>query len=648
MSPKPDKVVIIGLDAPIPERLYKYAMEGKLPNIRDLISKGVYAENCLVPHPTITPPNWTTIVTGAWIGTHGVTCFNMHKPGMPLDKTYPAFDSRDCEAEYLWESIARDGKKSIVLNYPSTWPPRGGDSIVQVGGAGLAINEWRFEVPAEIRKTCTLSTSILFSTEEYPLAHRFSLREAGGWEGVPQNLKRSLEAELEVDFPSSKFSVEPVKWNLLLMDFGEGFEVAAISKTKNLKDAFAALRVGEWSRKVFDTFKTSRGDFKAVFRVKLLELSRDGSNVRVFLTPICALHGNSKPDGIVEKVDSKDGLPMPAHENFRALNLGWIDEETFLELVDMEHEWLADAAKWLMENHEWSLFAMHAHCPDWAYHAFANKVDPTTAKSPEEAELYGKVEVGFYQSLDRMIGRIVEAAGENALVIITSDHGAKPSGRRFDPRAVLEAAGLLVYKDVDGERVVDWSRTKAIPQRSCYIYVNLKGRDPDGIVPPEDYRKVQDAVIKALYDYTDPETGLKPVIFALRKEDARVIGLYGDRIGDVVFALREEFGGQHGAHLTTVGYGIGSLKGLLIMAGPGVKEGHILKRTVWLTDVVPTICYLAEFPVPKNAEGAIIYQALKDPDCKIKELRTLRRNYERLKDALEKEKALTHTYYMSG
>ena len=141
---------------------------------------------------------------------------------------------------------------------------------------------------------------------------------------------------------------------------------------------------------------------------------------------------------------------------------------------------------------------------------------------------------------------------------------------------------------------------------------------------------------------------MKPIIFALRKEDARVIGLYGDRVGDVVFALRGEFGVQHGAHLTTVSYGIGSLKGLLIMAGPGVKEGYVLKRTVWLTDIVPTVCYLAEFPVPKNAEGAIIYQALKDPDCKLKELRILRRNYERLKDVLEKEKALTHTYYMGG
>jgi len=312
----------------------------------------------------------------------------------------------------------------------------------------------------------------------------------------------------------------------------------------------------------------------------------------------------------------------------------------------MEHEWLADAACWLMKNYDWRLFAMHVHCPDWAYHAFANKIDPSTAENLEVAELYSRIELDFYRSIDRMIGRIVQSAGKDAIIVITSDHGAKPTGYRFDPRTILEEAGLLVYKEVNGEKVINWDETKAIPQRSCYIYVNLKGRDPKGVVSPKDYSKVQDEIIKALYDYTDQKTGLKPVIFALKKEDARILGLYGDRIGDVIFALRGEFGGQHGAHLTTVSYGIGSLKGLLIMAGPGIKEGYKLERTVWLMDIVPTICFLAEFPVPKDAEGSIIYQALKDPNLKLRELRTLRRNYQRVIEALEKEKALNHTYYM--
>ncbi len=646
MSDKPEKIVIIGLDAPVPERVYRYAMEGKLPNIKKLIENGVFAENCLVPHPTITPPNWTTIVTGAWPGTHSITCFHIHKSGTPLYQVYQAFDSNDCQAEYIWEAAERIGKRTIIVNYPSTWPPRG-KNIIQIGGAGLAINEWRWRMP-RWSFGITLGDHILFSTEEYPLAKLIKLREAKGWEGVPENVKRALEAELIVDFPRAKFKVEPVKWYLLVMDFDKGFSKVAICRTKSLKECYATLRVNEWSPVIKEVFKTEEGPYKAAFRFKLIELSKDASKLRLYMTPICALQGNSKPDGIVEKIQEiSEGLPLPSHGvYYEALNLGWVDPETFLELVDMEHTWLADAACWLMKNYKWDIFIMHAHCPDWAYHVFITKMDPLTAKTEEDVKIYNEIELRFYQSLDKMIGRIVDTAGEKALIIIVSDHGAKPTGYRFNPGEVLEKAGLLVYKEENGERVIDWERTVAAPQRSCYIYVNLKGREPHGIVPPEKYEEVRDAIIKALYDYTDPNTGLKPVVFALKREDARIIGLYGDSVGDVVFALRGEFGHQHGPHITTAKYGIGSLKGLLIMSGPGVKKGYILKRTVWLTDIVPTVCYLAELPIPRNAEGGIIYQALEDPDCKIKELQKLRKDYQRLKDLIEKERALTHTYFM--
>jgi predicted AlkP superfamily phosphohydrolase/phosphomutase len=205
-----------------------------------------------------------------------------------------------------------------------------------------------------------------------------------------------------------------------------------------------------------------------------------------------------------------------------------------------------------------------------------------------------------------------------------------------------------VYKEAaDEESVIDWSRTRAVVQRSSYVYVNLKGRDPHGIVEPgEEYERVRDGIIAAFYDYTDPATGKKPFTLALRKEDARVLGLHGDRIGDVVFAMGNDWGGQHGNFLPTAEFGLGQVKGLLIMAGPGVKQGVRLERTVWLTDLVPTICYLAELPIPKDTEGAIIYQALENPDAQLEELQKIRKNYDRLKGAVEAERNLTHTYHM--
>jgi hypothetical protein len=114
------------------------------------------------------------------------------------------------------------------------------------------------------------------------------------------------------------------------------------------------------------------------------------------------------------------------------------------------------------------------------------------------------------------------------------------------------------------------------------------------------------------------------VSLALSKKDARIIGLYGDHIGDVVYALYPWFGGEHGHILPTAEWGIGSLKGLLTMTGPSIKKGHRLQRTVWLTDIVPTICYLMNLPLPEQTEGAVIYQAFENPNMKLKEVSTLK------------------------
>lgn len=73
--------------------------------------------------------------------------------------------------------------------------------------------------------------------------------------------------------------------------------------------------------------------------------------------------------------------------------------------------------------------------------------------------------------------------------------------------------------------------------------------------------------------------------------------------------------------------------------------GYTLTQAIHLADIVPTICHLAEWPVPKGAEGAILYQALENPDAKNDELRRPRENYERLKRVVESEQAETHRYY---
>lgn len=663
------KVIVIGLDAALITSIWRLTQQGKLQNMKKLIDEGVWAENCLVPHPPITPPNWTTIVTGAWPGTHGITGFHVHKPGTELDKVYQAFFTQDCQAEYIWQSAEKVGKKSIIMNYPTTCPPTIKQGI-QIAGAGLHINEWRINPDAW---SCTVSAAEeqLISTEEYPFCDLVELKPAKDWLNL-HSANKFLEAKVKVGYRRPFRPVEPQEWWILIFNSqGREYDTVAVSKTKDYKNIMFSIKVGEWSKKIYTEFKVNGENKKIAFMAKLIELSPDAEKLRLYFTEFCQLDGFSYPEDIAKELENIDGLPGKA--DGEVLCYGWYDLETWYEKTEFTNIWLAEAAYYLLTNHTWDMFFMHEHSPDTAYHVFMNKLDPLVCKDKDTLTKYQKIEESVYQSLDRMIGRILQAADERTLVMIVSDHGAtstegavaeglgqennakRPELFNVHIDKILEQAGLLVFKQdkkkdqlfkdlYQDDRTIDWTRTKAISQRVVYIYVNLKGRDPHGIVEPQDYDRVRDEVINALYDYTDPQTGKKPIVFALKKEDARMIGLYGDRVGDIVYGVRPEVGFEHGRQLPTAEYGVTSMKGLLIMCGPNIKKNYILKRTVWLTDIVPTICYLLDIPVPKNAEGGIIYQALENPDFKYNQLKKLQENYERMKMALGVQKSLTHEY----
>jgi predicted AlkP superfamily phosphohydrolase/phosphomutase len=366
--------------------------------------------------------------------------------------------------------------------------------------------------------------------------------------------------------------------------------------------------------------------------------------VRLYVTDICRVDGFDHPAGTLGDTSSFRGLPVPG-VGFDPYELGWIDLDTFVELIDMGNQWLCDASIKLMNEQDWDIYCTHLHAIDWFYHVASHKLEPALTPDADERARYEAAELAVYRSMDDAIGRLLDAVQGPALSVVVSDHGAKPRTSFVPLEKILEDAGLLAYGEGGGREQtmygypipgVDWRRTLAVPQRSCYVYVNLKGRDPEGVVEPGDYLAVRERAIDALLSYRDPESGLCPFSLVLRKEDARILGLYGDRIGDIVYAIREEFGDEHGQGLGTGEWasGSGSMKPLLLFSGPGFKKGEILDRTVWLTDVVPTVCYATGMPVPQDAEGCVLYQALEEPDGVAAEYRDLKERYERLEQVV--------------
>ena len=130
---------------------------------------------------------------------------------------------------------------------------------------------------------------------------------------------------------------------------------------------------------------------------------------------------------------------------------------------------------------------------------------------------------------------------------------------------------------------VDWSKTRAIANRVNHIYINLKGRESQGIVDPADQYELEEAIMTDLYSYKDKETGHRIVSIALRNRDAVLLGMGGDypQAGDIIYWTAEGYNCDHGDSLsTTYGHADTSVGPAFMAAGRGIKQDYETKRII--------------------------------------------------------------------
>lgn len=119
------KVFVLGVDGMDPRMTKKYLDAGKMPHLKKFIERGACREDLVMLGgvPTITPPMWTTLATGANPATHGITDFWGQDPEN-LDTLLYNMDSTRCKAEQMWNVTALVGKKTLVWHWPGgAWPP---------------------------------------------------------------------------------------------------------------------------------------------------------------------------------------------------------------------------------------------------------------------------------------------------------------------------------------------------------------------------------------------------------------------------------------------------------------------------------------------------------------------------------------------
>jgi predicted AlkP superfamily phosphohydrolase/phosphomutase len=336
----------------------------------------------------------------------------------------------------------------------------------------------------------------------------------------------------------------------------------------------------------------------------------NGVMVTCFLTPSTQVQ-YTFPPMLRREVEQVVGEYMFDVKDFRT------DDKEYLlgQVYEMTNRRFA-LAEHLLWTKPWELFAMVEMGPDRMHHGFWKDMDPEHRKhvtgGPYEAAI-----LDYHRHVDGLIGRLLEHADEETAVLVVSDHGAKRMDGGIRVNEWLRREGLLATEREPTERTslkevgTDWSRTVAWGEGGYYsrIFMNVRGREPEGIVAPEDYERVRDDLARRLEAIPD-ERG-EPIPTKVYKPEEvypDVTGVAPDLIvhfGDLLWRAVGTVGGDEGIHTFENDTGPDDANhaqdGLLIMTGPGIEPGP--REGMHLLDVAPTVLDLLGLETPASMRG---------------------------------------------
>ncbi|MFQ5834417.1 MAG: alkaline phosphatase family protein [bacterium] len=639
------KCILLGLDSANLNLVERFVKEGYLPNMKFLMEEGAVSET-FPSIPTGTAMNWTCIATGANVGTHGIVEMTLHLPGTPLFEKFQSFTTEKCQAEYIWNAAERQGKKVILLRYTASWPPTIKKGL-QVEGVGNP--DWN---PFQIAPRLGFSTEKMrernmeaygAGPKEISCAYKVEFKEAQRWGNRPSSNSPPLETILKIRPPGGE---EKAFYALVIDSKGEGYDRLFLSEEKDIEKALCSITEGEWSNFLKAEFTTSKGKEEGNFRMKLIELSKDAKRFRLYFSQIFPSTGWTYPDSLARELTEHIGRPYQLLcDIYSPILGGWIDSKTYLEELENQMSWLAEAGEYLMKNKDWDMLFAQWHGIDYTDHCYLGGMDPeSSAYKEQRATECEEVIRRVYQMADVYLGRLMKAAGEEALILVVSDHGHMAPRKVFHCNNFLAREGLIAYKETeDGNLKVDWSKTKVFSPFGSYIYVNLAGREKGGVVDPKHYEKIREKVIDLFRNLKDPETRENVVNMILKKEEAAFFGQHGDRVGDIVYTLNPKyndetawiltkglpviedppyeseegiypFAGVHHTYLPSSRQNLGTMKAILFIKGPGVKKGYRRKVPARTIDVTPTVAYLVGIHPPGNAEGLVLYDVVEQEE----------------------------------
>ena len=181
------------------------------------------------------------------------------------------------------------------------------------------------------------------------------------------------------------------------------------------------------------------------------------------------------------------------------------DKRALLQRIHNHLENRFAYARYLIANKPWDLFVMVETGLDRLHHAFWQFADPRHPRFNGNSE-FADVVPDYYRRLDTHIARVVQSAGEDAAILIVSDHGAKAFHGMFRLNVWLAQEGYLRLRKSPEQHtpltpdMLDWTNTRAWAEGGYCgrIYINRRGREPHGIVGQNEYDALVDELAQRL------------------------------------------------------------------------------------------------------------------------------------------------------
>lgn len=348
----------------------------------------------------------------------------------------------------------------------------------------------------------------------------------------------------------------------------------------------------------------------------------NGIWVGCFLTPDPAADAYTYPADVKNEIAALVGDYPVDVSGFRTHDKSWLKDAIFG--MTRKH---FEVVRHMLVRHDWEYLQFVEIGLDRIHHGFWRYHDPQHVLHDPASPFVGVIR-DYYAYLDEEIGRLLDLLVEDAVVLVVSDHGAQRLDGGFCINEWLIREGLLAVHEYPRQvtplrqLAIDWSRTLAWSEGGYYarIFLNVRGREPQGIIDPADYERVRNDLAVRLRATTDDRGRPLGTLVFKPEEIYRAVhrvapdlivhlgGLYWRAIGGVgypsIHVQENDTGPDDCNH---------AQYGAFVLAGPGVPAvGEV--ANAHLLDIAPTLLSLAGYEVPGYMQGRV--WSFAQPQCK--------------------------------